>query len=51
MDSVGWHFGLASEPRRLWKRRLLKSPRYVSLVQQLGLKRFPLESAGKEKEG
>jgi N-acetylglucosaminyldiphosphoundecaprenol N-acetyl-beta-D-mannosaminyltransferase len=52
-SGLEWLFRLASEPGRLWKRYLLNYPRFVALVllQELGLKRFPIDSAGKEKEG
>jgi UDP-N-acetyl-D-mannosaminuronic acid transferase (WecB/TagA/CpsF family) len=37
-----WLFRLGSEPKRLWRRYLLLTPRYVPLIaaQALGLHRF-----------
>jgi UDP-N-acetyl-D-mannosaminuronic acid transferase (WecB/TagA/CpsF family) len=40
-----WLFRLRREPRRLWRRYLLLTPRYVPLItaQALGLRTYPLQ--------
>ncbi len=43
-----WLYRLAREPRRLWRRYLINNPLFIYnvLLQELGLKRWPLDTKG-----
>ena len=43
-NGLEWFFRLITEPRRLWRRYLVVTPRFIPLVllQILGLRRYPL---------
>ena len=43
-SGLEWLHRLASEPRRLWRRYLVVTPRFIPLVlmQVLGLRKYPV---------
>ena len=43
-SGLEWLYRLASEPRRLWRRYLVTTPRFIPLVlmQIMGLRKYPV---------